>query len=239
LKELKQMAKLYIIPIPISENTLEQVLPTYNHGIVKELRHFVVERIKTARQFLRQMDREFPIDDSQFYELNKHDGYTFHREAIEALRNGNDVGLMSEAGYPSVADPGSEFVALAHKNNIEVIPLTGPSSLLLALAASGMNGQGFTFNGYLPKKDPERASKIKAINQTVIKTGYAQLFIETPYRNEVMLNDIISYCHHELKLTIAYDVTGEKQKIKTKTIGDWSRSPFKFDKTPCVFVLGS
>ncbi|NOQ73702.1 MAG: SAM-dependent methyltransferase [Crocinitomix sp.] len=233
------MAKLYIIPIPISENPLEHVLPEFNHGIVKELRHFVVERIKTARQFLRKMDREFPIDASEFYELNKHEGYSFQMEALEALKNGQNVGLMSEAGYPGVADPGSEFVALAHRNNIEVIPLTGPSSLLLALAASGMNGQGFTFNGYLPKKDPERASKIKEINQTVIKTGYAQLFIETPYRNEMMLKDLISYCHHELMLTIAYDVTGEKQKIKTKTIGDWSRAPFKFDKTPCVFVLGN
>jgi 16S rRNA (cytidine1402-2'-O)-methyltransferase len=232
------MAKLYIIPIPISENPLEQVLPEYNHGIVKELRHFVVERVKTARQFLRKMDREFPIDASEFYELDKHDGYAFQMEAIEALKKGHDVGLMSEAGYPGVADPGSGFVALAHKNNAEVIPLTGPSSLLLALAASGMNGQGFTFNGYLPKKDPERASRIKTINQTVIKTGYAQLFIETPYRNEVMLKDLISYCDHELKLTIAYDVTGEKQKIKTKTIEEWRKAPFNFDKTPCVFVLG-
>lgn len=232
------MAKLYIIPIPISENPLEQVLPEYNHSIVKELRHFVVERVKTARQFLRKMDREFPIDASDFYELNKHDGYTFQMEALEALKKGQDVGLMSEAGYPGVADPGSEFVALAHRNNIEVIPLTGPSSLLLALAASGMNGQGFTFNGYLPKKDAERASKIKQISQTVIKTGYAQLFIETPYRNEVMLKDLISYCHHELKLTIAYDVTGEKQRIKTKTIGEWGKAPFKFDKTPAVFILG-
>ncbi len=238
MKELRQMAKLYIIPIPISENTIEQVLPTHNHAIVKELRHFVVERVKTARQFLRKMDREFPIDASEFYELNKHDGYTFQVEAIEALKKGNDVGLMSEAGYPGIADPGSEFVAMAHRNNIEVVPLTGPSSLLLALAASGMNGQGFTFNGYLPKKDPERAAKIKQINQTVIKTGFAQLFIETPYRNEIMLKDIISYCHDELLLTIAYDVTGEKQKIKTKTIREWSKSPFKFDKTPCVFVVG-
>ncbi|MFT5823690.1 MAG: 16S rRNA (cytidine1402-2'-O)-methyltransferase, partial [Crocinitomix sp.] len=197
------MAKLYIIPIPISENPLEHVLPDYNHEIVKELRYFVVERIKTARQFLRKMDREFPIDASEFYELNKHEGYAFQMEAIEALKNGHDVGLMSEAGYPGVADPGSEFVALAHRNNVEVIPLTGPSSLLLALAASGMNGQGFTFNGYLPKKDPERASKIKEINQTVIKPGYAQLFIETPYRNELMLRDLMSYFHHELMLTIA------------------------------------
>lgn len=238
MNELNRMAKLFLIPIPISDDTLGQVLPAYNHQIVKELRCFVVERIKTARQFLRQMDREFPIDDSTFYELNKHDDYAFQREALTELKKGNDVGLMSEAGYPGVADPGSEFVALAHKNNIEVVPLIGPSSILLALAASGMNGQGFTFNGYLPKKDPERSAKIKQLSQAVIKTGYAQLFIETPYRNQTMLNDLLRTCHNDLLLTIAYDLTGKKEKVKTKTIGDWTKSPFQFDKTPCVFVLG-
>ena len=131
------------------------------------------------------------------------------------------------------------IVKIAHRIGIRVVPLVGPSSILLALIASGKNGQNFTFNGYLPKQNAERASKIKAINQTIVKTGYAQLFIETPYRNEVMLKDLVSYCHHEFKLTIAYDVTGTKQKIKTKTIGEWAKAPFKFDKTPCVFVLGN
>jgi len=231
--------KLYIIPIPISEDTLTQVLPDYNHLIVKELRCFIVEKLKTARQFLRKMDRSFPIDDSLFFELNKHQDYSFQQEALTKLKNGQDVGLMSEAGYPGVADPGSGVVALAHKHNIEIVPLIGPSSILLALAASGMNGQGFTFNGYLPKKDPERSGKIKQLNQQVVKTGYAQIFIETPYRNEIMLKDLIQHCHNNLLLTIAYDITGAKQNIKTKQIGDWKKSPFKFDKTPCVFVLGN
>lgn len=231
--------KLYIIPIPISEDTLDKVIPEYNREIVMELRHFVVEKIKTARQFLRKSDRGFPIDDSEFYELNKHDGYTFQQEALQKLKAGINVGLMSEAGYPGVADPGGAFVALAHRENIEVIPLIGPSSLLLALAASGMNGQGFTFNGYLPKKDPERSSKIKQLNQLVVKTGYAQLFIETPYRNETMLRDLTHLCHNDLLLTIAYDITGSKQYIRTKRIGEWKKTPFKFDKTPCVFVLGN
>lgn len=231
--------RLYIIPIPISEDTLTQVLPDYNHSIVKDLRCFIVEKLKTARQFLRKMDRSFPIDDSVFFELNKHQDYSFQQEALTKLKNGEDVGLMSEAGYPGVADPGSGVVALAHKHNIEIVPLIGPSSILLALAASGMNGQGFTFNGYLPKKDPERSGKIKQLNQQVVKTGYAQIFIETPYRNEIMLKDLIQHCHHDLLLTIAYDITGAKQNIKTKRIGDWKKSPFKFDKTPCVFVLGN
>ncbi|WP_070138478.1 SAM-dependent methyltransferase [Crocinitomix algicola] len=231
--------KLYIIPIPISENTLDQVLPNYNHEIVKELRFFVVEKIKTARQFLRKMDRTFPIDDSVFYELNKHDEYAFRREAIEALKKGNDVGILSEAGYPGVADPGSEFIALAHENAVKIVPLIGPSSILLALAGSGMNGQGFTFHGYLPKKDNDRTQKIKDLTTAVVKTGFAQLFIETPYRNSAMFQDLLNTCHENLKLTVAYDITGEKEQIKTKRIGEWKKHPFSFDKTPCVFVLGN
>lgn len=231
--------KLYIVPIPISEDTLDHVLPAYNAVIVKELRFFVVEKIKTARQFLRKMDSVFPIDDSTFFELDKHDNYAFESEALQHLKNGKDIGLMSESGYPGVADPGSQFIALAHQHQIEIIPLIGPSSLLLALAASGMNGQGFTFNGYLPKTDPDRSQKLKELSHEILKTGFAQLFIETPYRNQQMLDDIIKVCAPQLKLTIAYDITGAKQKIKTKSIGDWKKTPFKFDKTPCVFVLGS
>lgn len=231
--------KLYIIPIPISEDTLDRVIPSYNQSIIGPLRYFVVEKIKTARQFLRKMDREFPIDDSLFYELNKHDDYAFKTEAINQLNKGNDVGLMSEAGYPGVADPGSEFVAVAHQNQIEVIPLIGPSSLLLALAASGMNGQGFTFHGYLPKKGAERMTKIKELDAQVQKTSFAQLFIETPYHNQAMLEDLTNTCSAARLLTIAYDITGKKQRIVTKSIAEWKKAPFKFDKTPCVFVLGS
>lgn len=231
--------KLYIIPIPISEGELDKVLPSYNHIKVRELRFFVVEKIKTARQFLRKMDREFPIDDTQFFEQDKHNDYHFKLDALAQLKKGNDVGLLSEAGYPGVADPGAQIVALAHLNNIEVIPFVGPSSLLLALAASGMNGQGFTFNGYLPKKDPERGQKIKELNNEVIRSGYAQLFIETPYRNEAMLADLTKYCDSEILLTIAYDITGDHQEIRTKSIGEWKKKPFSFDKYPCVFVLGN
>lgn len=230
--------KLYIIPIPISEDTFEKVLPNYNHSIVKELRFFVVEKIKTARQFLRKMDGQFPIDDSEFYELDKHDGYAFEDAAMQHLKQGKDIGLMSESGYPGVADPGSQFIAIAHKNQIEIVPLIGPSSILLALAASGMNGQGFTFNGYLPKKEPERSAKIKELNQEILRTGFAQLFIETPYRNQQMFDDLLKSCSPQIKMTIAYDITGSNQRIRTKSLGDWKKSSFKFDKTPCVFVLG-
>lgn len=230
--------KLYIIPIPISEDNFERVLPNFNQTIVNELRHFLVEKIKTSRQFLRKMNPTFPIDESQFFELNKHDDYSFQVEVIQHLQKGIDVGIMSESGYPGVADPGTTFIALAHTHQIEIVPLIGPSSLLLALACSGMNGQGFTFNGYLPKSDAERSQKIKELNSIIQKTGYAQLFIETPFRNEAIFQDLIVHSNPTLLLTIAYDITGAKQFIRTKSIGEWKKHPFKFDKTPCVFVLG-
>ncbi len=230
--------KLYIIPIPISEENFDRVLPSFNQTIVNELRHFLVEKIKTSRQFLRKMNPTFPIDDSQFYELNKHDDYSFQDEVIQHLQKGIDVGIMSESGYPGVADPGTTFIALAHTHQIEIVPLIGPSSLLLALACSGMNGQGFTFNGYLPKSDAERSQKIKELNSIIQKTGYAQLFIETPFRNEAIFQDLMAHSNPTLLLTIAYDITGAKQFIRTKSIGEWKKHPFKFDKTPCVFVLG-
>lgn len=238
-KNIVSKGVLYIIPINISECELSKVLPPFNKEIVKELRFFVVEKIKTARQFLRKMDHVFPIDDTVFYEQNKHDDYSFHENVLVHLNEGNDVGLMSESGYPAIADPGSLIVAVAQKNNIRVVPLVGPSSILMALAASGMNGQGFTFNGYLPKKDPERSKHVKFICQLIAKTGFAQIFIETPYRNEMILKDFCENCPQDLKLTIAYDITGEKEIIKTKTISEWNRSPFNFEKVPCVFILGN
>jgi len=231
--------KLYIVPIHISETELSQVLPSYNHEIVKQLRIFVVEKIKTSRQFLRKMDREFPIDDSIFYEQNKHDDYSFHRDVLVKLNEGNDVGLMSESGYPAIADPGSLIVSMAQNQGIQVVPLVGPSSILMALAASGMNGQGFTFNGYLPKKDPERSKEIKFISNLIAKTGFAQIFIETPYRNETIFSDFIKHCSGDIMLCVAYDVSGPKEKIKTMQINDWKKNAFNFDKVPCVFILGN
>ena len=233
-----EKGKLYIIPITISDADYQKVLPDYNHEICKRLRHFAVENIKTARRFLRMIDREFPIDDSSFYQQDKHDDYAFSGKVIEQLKNGYDVGLMSESGYPAIADPGNLIVARVQEIGAKVIPLVGPSSILMALAASGLNGQGFTFNGYLPVRDPERSKQLKFIASLVEKTGNSQLFIETPYRNETIFKDFVKNCAPGLKLCVAYDVTGENESILTKTISDWSKNPFKFDKTPCVFILG-
>jgi 16S rRNA (cytidine1402-2'-O)-methyltransferase len=230
--------KLYIIPVPISEDTFHKVLPSYNADVIKPIRVFVVEKLKTARQFLRKTDSAFPIDDSTFFELDKHDDYNFDKSVLQLLNEGKDVGLMSESGYAGVADPGSKIVALAHKNNVQVIPLIGPSSIITAIAASGMNGQGFTFHGYLPKSGQERIQKIKELVSSIQKTRFAQIFIETPYRNQTMIDDLMKSVPDEIKLTVAYDITGANESIKTKSIIEWKKNPFVFDKLPCVFVLG-
>ena len=230
--------QLYIIPIPISEADYAKVLPVFTTDIAKILRCFVVEKTKTARRFLRKIDKTFPIDDSVFFELNKHNNYEFEVEVIQRLKNGEDVGLMSEAGYPGIADPGSAVVQKAHQNNIKVVSLIGPSSIFLALATSGLNGQGFTFNGYLPKNESERSKKIKDLALNIQRTGFAQLFIETPYRNQPMFNDVIKHCSTEILLTIAIDITGDKEFIKTKSIEQWRKENFNLPKEPCVFILG-
>ena len=231
--------KLYIIPITISETNLENVLPERTLDVAKKLRCFVVEKTKTARQFLRKVDKAFPIDDSEFFELNKHDGYAFEDGVIERLKNGENVGLMSESGYPGIADPGSTVVKKAHANNLKVISLIGPSSIFLALATSGLNGQGFTFNGYLPKNESERVKKIKDLSQLVLRNGYAQIFIETPYRNQAMYNDLIKHASVTVMLTVAIDITGRQEKIKTKSIECWRKESFMLPKEPCVFILGA
>lgn len=231
--------KLYIIPVPISEDTIERVIPDYNKTVIASVRVFVVEKLKTARQFLRKTDPTFPIDDSIFFEQDKHAEYDFHTDLIQHLLSGKDVGLMSESGFPGVADPGSRIVAVAQEQGCQVVPLVGPSSILMALASSGMNGQGFTFHGYLPKQTNERVNKIKDLVHQVQRTGYSQLFIETPYRNKAIFDDLLSHVPGNIKLCVAYDITGTEEVIATKKITEWKKGSFSFDKLPCVFVLGN
>ncbi len=230
--------KLYIIPIPISLNTHNTALTQQTIEVAKNTRFFVVEKIKTARQFLRAIDKTFPIDDSEFYELNKHGNYEFNQAVLKRLQDGFNVGVMSEAGYPGIADPGNGVVQIAHKNNIEVVPLIGPSSLFLALAASGLNGQGFTFHGYLPKSEIERVIAIKQLNQNILKTGFAQIFIETPYRNQAIFESLLKHGLSNIQLTVAIDITGVKESILTQTIEKWRKVNLSFEKSPCVFILG-
>lgn len=230
--------KLYIIPIPITEGDWEKQLPQYNRKVITNLRLFAVERIKTARQFLRKVINDFPIDDSEFFEQNKHNDYQFSSAFIKKILDGQDGGVISESGYPSVADPGDNIVAKAQENGIEVIPLIGPSSLLLALASSGLNGQLFSFNAYLPIKEPQRSKVIKEFEQDTARTSRTHIFIETPYRNGNLLNDFCRVLNRDIKVCVAYDIMGENQRILTKTIEEWKKTSFKFDKIPCVFLIG-
>lgn len=229
---------LHILPIVISDTDPSlQLVPTVI-STAKELRFFVVENVKTARRFLRKIDREFPIDESEFYQMDKHQDYQFSGDVIQKLKSGESVGLMSEAGYPGIADPGNQLVYKAHENGIKVQVHVGPSSLFLAMAASGLNGQGFTFNGYLPKKDNERIKAIKQLAHDVNRTHYAQLLIETPFRNQVMFNDLLTHLPNDIKLTVALDILGGKEFIQTHPVVEWKKKNFTLDKAPAVFIIG-
>lgn len=230
--------KLYIIPLPISEDSIEKVSPPFNASVIKSLRFFVVERVKTARRFLRAVDRDFPIDDSVFYELDKHQDYSLNPEAIEHLRSGNNVGLMSEAGYPAIADPGFKVVAKAQEIGCQVVPLVGASSLLMALSASGLNGEGFTFNSYIDQKEPQRSKELRQSLEQLKRTKYTQIFIETPYRNDKFFEDVLKQADQEMKLCVASGITGDNEKIITRSISDWKKQNVKLEKEPTVFLIG-
>ncbi len=228
---------LYLIPVNLSDAQMQILLPTYVEKL-RSIRHFVVEEIRTSRRFLRSVIPDFDIDASTFWEIDKHDPNQSFSEAIRALRSGQNVGLMSEAGCPGIADPGGKLVLLAHQSNIKVVPWIGPSSIALALMASGMNGQGFTFHGYLPPKSGvELHNKIKALEAEAYKTGYSQLFIETPYRNERLVKDLIQNLRGDTLLCIATDLTADTEEIKTLPVHEWSNKELDINKRPSIFII--
>lgn len=228
---------LYLLPVTLGTENYKHVIPEEVLTVIRNLRYFVVEDIRSARRFLRMIDPQFPIDDTEFRLLNEHTAGEEVEELLDTLLNGNDTGLMSEAGVPGIADPGSPLVKLAHQNSIAVKPLTGPSSIFLALMASGLNGQNFTFNGYLPVKGNERTSAIRELERQA-RTGVSQIFIETPYRNQKMLEELVANCSGETSLCIAVDITGPSEFIRTKTIQEWAGSLPSINKRPAVFILG-
>ncbi len=230
--------KIYIIPLPISESALEKSVPTLNLQIMLTLRHFVTENIKTARRFLRKAHPNFPIDSCLFYELDKHNDYSIDSEITKALEAGLSLGLMSESGYPGVADPGNKLIRLAHQQHIQVVPLVGPSSVIMALAASGLNGQYFTFRGYLSNDNQERTSQLNDLQKEIQKTGATQIFIETPFRNQRFFLEILDVLDASLKLCVAMDITGTNEFIVTKKISEWKTIKRDFSKLPAIFLLG-
>jgi len=229
--------KLFLIPAPIGDGETEAVIPRGTLNILDTLHFFVVEELRTARRYLRKAGIKTPIEQLTFFELNEHTPETEIPALLQPALEGNDIGLLSEAGVPAVADPGANLVTLAHRRHIEVIPLVGPSSLVLALMASGLNGQSFAFVGYLPVKSRERQQRIRQLEKRSIAEHQTQLFIETPYRNHALLGDLLTSCAPGTRLCIAADITMPDAYIRTQTIAEWKKTPVNIHKKPCVFLI--
>ena len=230
-------AALYLLPVTLGETPLSNVLPQYNSEVIAGIRHFIVEDVRSARRFLRKVDPQFDIDGSTFYELNKHTSPEAVAGYLKPLQAGNPVGVISEAGCPAVADPGADVVAIAQRKGLKVVPLVGPSSIILSVMASGFNGQSFAFNGYLPIKPDERAKKLRQLEQRIYNEDQTQLFIETPYRNGKMLEDILANCRPQTKLCIAANLTCEDEYVQTRTVKEWRGHVPELSKIPCIFLL--
>lgn len=228
-------AKLYLVPIPIADaalHTLSEEIKTVTLG----LKYYFVENVRTARRFLKSLHPAIIIDEITFSEIDKHNGPDIHL-LKDWLNKGYEIGIMSEAGCPGIADPGSVLVQKAHEMNAEIIPLTGPNSIILALMASGLNGQSFAFNGYLPLKEPARSQKLKELEQLSAKEKQTQIFIETPYRNNVLLDELLKHCRDNTLLCIAQNITGKDAYIKTMPASKWRKNKPELAKQPAVFLL--
>lgn len=234
----KTSGTLYLIPCTLGDTPAEQVLPRHVIDVARRLRHFVVEHPKTARQFLSALKPEQPIQTLNFSSLNEHTDPGELAGLLAPLLAGHDVGLISEAGCPGVADPGADLVNLAHRKGIRVVPLVGPSSILLALMASGLNGQCFAFHGYLPIEDAERKAAIIALEAESIRRKQTQLFIETPYRNDKMFGALLAHCRPQTQLCIATDITLPGEQIRTRSVEQWKlQHPPLLNKRPSLFLL--
>lgn len=229
--------KLYLIPSPLGDSKPGDILPQGVLDIACGLRRFVVEDVRTARRFLSAYGLRGHIDELEFHELNEHSG----KEEVNALaalfEDGTDVGLMSEAGLPAVADPGAELVALCHRRGIQVVPLVGPSSLMLALMASGLNGQSFAFNGYIPVKQEERRSALKDLEKRSRSASQSQIMIETPYRNDSLFADMLATLSPTTRICVAADITLPSQYVRTDSVAGWRKFPISIGKRPCVFII--
>ena len=235
----KPEAALYLIPVTLGDTPHENVLPSNNAQVVSGIRHFVVEEIRTARRFLRRMDREFPIDECTFFEMGKHADSSRFAEYLAPISKGHSVGVISEAGCPAVADPGADVVSIAQKRNVRVVPLVGPSSMILAVMASGLGGQSFAFNGYLPVQDGDRAKRLKQLESRAWAEGQTQLFIETPYRNRKMFDTMCATLRPDTRMCIAAGITTSDEWIRTQTIRDWKRTGMPdLGKVPAIFLIG-
>lgn len=233
-------AALYLVPSALSlQGSPERVLPPYNLEVMRGLRHFVVENVRTARRFLRRCIHDFPIDECSFAVLDEHTPAAEVAALLAPLEAGKPMGVISEAGCPAVADPGADLVAVAQRKGLKVVPLVGPSSILLALMASGFNGQSFAFLGYLPVEAEARAQALQAAKKAVLSRRQTQIFIETPYRNQRLIEQLCAQLPAQMLLCVAADLTGPGEMVRTAPLSYWSKTRYDLSKTPAIFLLYS
>lgn len=235
---MEKQGKLYLIPVPISEGRVETIPASVLHAM-HAIRFFIVERARTARRWMRESGYEGDITQISYVELDKRAKEQITSGMLDPVFEGHDMGLMSEAGIPAIADPGTEIVRLAHSLGVQVVPLTGPGSVFLALAASGLNGQQFCFHGYLPVKRDQLMKRLRELEQSVLKHGISQIFIETPFRNEQIFRTMLEILNPGVKLCIARDITGPMEMIYTYLVSEWKKKTLgELGKFPVVFILG-
>lgn len=227
-----------MIPTTLGEGNPYKVIPADIKPLIKSIKYFIVENTRSARRFIKQIEPDTVIDELSFFEINKRTRHTDLVNYMKHAIDGNDIGIMSEAGCPGIADPGSDAVKVAHEKGIEVVPMVGPSSILLSLMASGMNGQSFTFAGYIPIKQPSRSKSIRFMEQQAVKYDQTQIFIETPYRNNSIMEELVNLLANTTRLCIACDITLDTQYIKTKTVKEWKNQLPDLHKRPAIFLIG-
>lgn len=237
MKPTALLGKLYLIPTTLGEMNPEDVLPHTIKRTIDFIDHYIVENEKTARRFIKSVHPEKKQPDLKLFALNKHTDVSEHNEFIKPLLEGKNMGLMSEAGCPGVADPGAVIVKLAHEKGIQVVPLVGPSSILLAMMASGMNGQSFAFNGYLPIDKSDKKTALKNLEKLSFDKNQSQLFIETPYRNNKFLEDLLQILQPNTLLCVACDITLPTEFIKTQSVNQWKKNKADLHNRPCIFII--
>ena len=229
---------LYLIPSPLAECDFAKIFPVYNMEVIQDIEHFIVEDLRTGRRFVKKLGMLKPIDTLHFSTLNEHTKGDEIETLLQPLTEGKNLGLISDAGTPCVADPGNIIVSRAQQLGCEVVPLVGPNSILLSLMASGLNGQSFAFNGYLPREQPDRERQLRFLESLVKKSNQTQIFIETPYRNNHVFKSILAVCDPAMRLCLGVNITAENEMIKTMTVKKWKAQKIDLHKQPTVFLLG-
>ncbi len=229
---------LYLLPVTLGDTEIDNVLPSYNREIIRQIKFFIVENVRSARRFLKKVDRDINIDELTFYLMDKHTDAAKMASYLKPLEEGSAMGVISEAGCPAVADPGADVVAVAQRKNLRVIPMVGPSSIIMSVMGSGFNGQSFAFNGYLPIEPAERTKRIKQLETRAYTEDQTQLFIETPYRNHKMLEELLRTCKPSTRLCIASGITCAEEYIHTHTIAEWKKIKLHdLSKIPTIFLI--